>query len=331
MRSGNLALFMLSLSCVSPIGCGQGFDASADADDFSASVDSLDASVNGWYRSLSESQIRPAGNGVRWSPVTKPTTLHRYFAPVRFQTGKTVTLSLTWKSDGRDGSNRDFDCSRSNPTGQGDGISDDLLRCLAGTGDFRIGLFQSGAKVGNNSCEGNRERTNCTAGRMRYNTTSFNEYRGFQVRIEPHLSGGFSDRPGRLIEKKGNGDEESHNNLSLWTRIGKGENGLMSDECQAIDHCGYSKDADWGAQPVSFGPTMPFGAARQLKVAITKTSSDSYRVAVTLNGKTAPTLSGRFKSGFTPDAFDTLAITYTNQSRKYDYVEITDVTVNQGG
>ncbi len=273
-----------------------------------------------WFKSASDSGIRNLENGVLWQPVRKPTTVHRYFEPVRFEVGDTITLTGLWRSDGFDGSNRNFDCSTANPTNQGTGISDQYLRCLAGTGDFRLGLFDSGnSRVGDDSCEGNDKKTNCRDGNEI--EKGFNNYKGFQVRIEPHLSAGFMNRPGRLLEVN---TGEPHNNLSLWTRIKPGVNGLMSDECQAVDHCGNSKQNGYGTEPTSWGPNMPFGEARRLTITATRTSTENFVATVSLNGVSRQ-LSGRFPSSMQPVRIDTFALTYTNSSRRYSYVELTQV------
>ncbi len=282
--------------------------------------------VNGWFISDSDSRISTFQNGIHWSPVRKPTTIHRYFNETSFEEGDRITLTLNWESDGEDSSRRDFDCSDEDPTDQGTAISDRYLRCLAGTGDFRIGLFQSNTKIGSGSCEGNSKKENCDSGESP--TRDFDDYRGFQFRIHPHLSRGYEDIDARLKEEHSDGDSESHINLNLWSRIDEGEHGLMSDECQAEDHCGFSKSDDWGTQPVSWGPDMPFGEARELRVEIEKASSTEFEVYVTLNNARSPRLTGRFRGDFNPSVLDTLAITYTNSSRKYAYVNISDIRVN---
>lgn len=288
------------------------------------------SSANGWYKSASDSAITAYQNGVLWSPVRKPTTIHRYFSPVIFSTGSRIDVSLNWKSDGdKDNYYRELECSNANPTQQGKGISDSYLRCLAGTGDFRIGFFQSTKMVGNNTCEGNNIKTNCQGSNLP--TKEFNDYRGFQFRIQPHLSAGYSATPARLMEDHGNGESESHINLNLWTRIKTGVNGLMSDECQAIDHCGFSKGSGWGTEPVSWGPNMPFGEARPLQVAIKRLSASDFEVVVTMNGNRSPVLRGKFPDNFRPEYFDTMAITYTNSSRRYEYVSLTDFTISGSG
>mmetsp|Transcript_37428 Transcript_37428/g.105644 ORF Transcript_37428/g.105644 Transcript_37428/m.105644 type:complete len:341 (+) Transcript_37428:221-1243(+) len=276
--------------------------------------------VNGWYKSRSKSLIQPVPGGIRWSPVKKPTTLHSYFEGVDFTPGSEVQITLTWESDGCSwkGSNLDFDGSVGDPTSQGRGVSDRYLRCMAGTGDFRIGFFQRGEKlVGHESFEGDEEGA----------ATEFNDYRGFQVRIHPHLSEGFENLNGRLIEHHSDGRREPHNNISLWTRIEPGVQGLMSDQAQRVAHSGFSKSHGWGTQPQPWGPCMPFAVPRELKIVMKRVDTATIEVRVTLNGKPSPLLKGVFNADFAPEMLDCMAITYTNQSRRYEYVQLTNLNI----
>lgn len=279
-------------------------------------------SQNGWYISRSASRIEEAVGGIRWSPVRKPTTIHNYFEPVPFSPGTVVVCSLVWESDGMKGSNEDFDGSCCDPTGQGMGISDRYLRCLAGTGDFRIGLFQSDTRVGNGTYEGDEEGA----------TKDFNRYRGFQVRIHPHLSRGFENLGGRLYEHKADGSKEPHNNISLWTRVREGTQGLQSDQAQKVDHSGFTKKGGNGSQPQPWGANMPFGRPQHLTIRAERLDDCCFQVSLTVNEggedeRRSPVLHGKFESTFRPDLLDCLAITYTNQSRRYDYVMLTDLEV----
>ncbi len=279
-----------------------------------------------WFKSKSESEIEIIDNGVVWSPVKKPTTLHTYFNPVEFKVGKTIKFKMNWESDGRDGSNKEFsDPHKSDPTDQGKGISDRYLRLLAGTGDFRVGFFQSDTKVGNNTYEGRKDGA----------TKEFNNYKGFQVRIHPHIGEGFKDI-NRLTEEHDSGKRESHANFQMWTRFKPGKYGLMSDEAQNAeddyaDGRSFSKSDKWGHNATGWGPNAPFGKATPFVFELTRTSDTEFEAVVTLNGNSTPLLTGKFDKDFKPEFFDTLAITYTNSSRRYEYVKITDFQVDADG
>ena len=272
-----------------------------------------------WHKSLSDSKLVQDGvGGFRWSPVRKPTTLHTYHNSVDFSPGSVVTYKFKWRSDGTDGSNREMDGARRDWSKQGGGISDEYLRCLAGTGDFRIGFFEAGDFVGDDSVEGPD---------VSNPAVKFNGYKGFQVRWHPHISKSFENLPGRLKEKKRDGDEESHTNMTLWTRIEAGRYGLMSDEAQRHEHSGFSKSDGWGTQPVAWGADAPFGEWVDVEVRMERVTDELYSVTFSSGSRTAPVLLGKFKGDFRPGRLDCMAFTYTNQSRKYDYVELRDLRV----
>lgn len=275
--------------------------------------------ISEWYKSESKSEIKHLDGVLRWQPVKKPTTLHSYHDKVPFLPGQSVVCKFKWRSDGRKGSNAEIDGSARDWSGQGKGISDDYLRCLAGTGDFRIGFFEAADKVYDGTVEGPD---------VQNPATEFNEYKGFQIRWHPHLSEGFKNLSGRLYEHKDDGDRESHNNLTLWTRCKPGMYGLMSDEAQRHDHSGFSKSDGWGTQPVSWGANVPFGEWVDAEVLIERANEESFSVTFSVDGRKAPILAGNFKPGFAPSHLDCTAITYTNQSRRYEYVEIKDFTIS---
>jgi hypothetical protein len=276
-----------------------------------------------WFKNKSDSGLNYLDNGVLIKPVKKPLTVHRYFDPVSFKEGDSVLISMKWKSDGYDGSNKDFDCSKEDPEGKGKGIGDGLLRCLAGTGDFRIGFFESKEKVLESGwCDGNKNKNKCDGQKIE---ERFNDYPGFQVRFQPHVHYSYRNI-NRLKQKETN---ESHTNIAMWTRMFKGENGLMSDECQNIDHCGFKRGEEEGEPPFGFGPGVPFGKEVDLVFEIKKTSKDKFSVWMTINSVKTKEMTGDFYSKFMPEQFDTFGITYTNSSRKYAYVQIKDFKVEK--
>jgi len=74
-------------------------------------------------------------------------------------------------------------------------------------------------------------------GREKIDDVIFDEYRGFQVRIQPHVSAPVGKLPGRLIEDS---TGEPHDNLSLWLRIIMGEHAFPSDEYKKLTTVGFS-------------------------------------------------------------------------------------------
>ena len=279
--------------------------------------DTRDPHIHGsvWYKSKSESKLVNVPYGFEWSPVKKPTTLHTYIHAQDFLPGDKITCQFKWKSDGQEESNKEVD-GTGDLSGQGPGVSDKFLRSLAGTGDFRIGFFESGEMVYDDSEEGDDARAPAI---------EFNDYKGFQVRWHPHLSKGFKDVAGRLFETRGK-EKEPHNNMSLWTRIEKGTFGLMSDQAQRAKHSGFSKSDGWGTQPVSYGAEAPFGKWVDVAIEMKRVNFEDYEIRFKCDGREAPLLIGKFNKSFAPKKINCMAITYTNSSRKYSYVHLKDLT-----
>lgn len=80
--------------------------------------------VSDWFLNDSPSTLKNEfDGGFTLSPLKKPTTVHQYYRPVRFnKEGDEFEFRAQWASDGKDGSNKE-DPGR-NPTDQGEGISD---------------------------------------------------------------------------------------------------------------------------------------------------------------------------------------------------------------
>lgn len=317
----------------------------------------------GWFKTKSESKIEGLGSdGVYWTPVKKPTTIHTYFPKQSWPVGKAIQFSMMWETDGytADGhdSFKDFDCAQSDITGQGKGISDKYLRCMGGTGDFRVGFFESTDKVEGNTCEGTEENQSdsesewtCDETTSRTVNKKWDDYKGFQFRMQPHLSKDFQGvrrlyekchkgcecrvrEPGCRCRCSGNRDKrtEPHINLQMWVRREEGSHGLMSDQCQhskESHQCGFTKDNEEGGyNAIGFGPNAPFGKAYPVKLVAYRKSDTEYQVRVWVNGAMSP-MEGFFPRDFKPSSFDTFAVTYTNLSRRYKYVKISDFKVQE--
>eukprot|EP00929_Paragymnodinium_shiwhaense_P053519 TRINITY_DN2678_c0_g1_i2.p1 TRINITY_DN2678_c0_g1~~TRINITY_DN2678_c0_g1_i2.p1 ORF type:complete len:322 (-),score=54.40 TRINITY_DN2678_c0_g1_i2:236-1201(-) len=291
-----------------------------------AAADHVETNV--WYKSLSEKGgdvISQGDNGARvlWGnasvPVKKQAMVHKYFNRTSFKSGDKVTFTMQWESDGFDGSNDPSHCD----------TDSQLLRCMAGTGDFRIGLYESGSKrVGNNFCEG-KEGASVSCPDADLISDAMDDYKGFHVRVMPHLSSDFLDLD-KWEVKSGS------SNIALWTRkakVSNGAHGLMSDSCHRSEgsvECGHTRDAPIHSSGEGnckdahcrWGPDMPFAQAREVKFELSR-EDDHFTIMVTFNGQTAE-LHGEFDSHFAPDSLDTFAIAYTHESRKYQYVEISD-------
>jgi hypothetical protein len=138
---------------------------------------------------------------------------------------------------------------------------DDCVACLAGTGDFRIGLFDSGGRFVARDGVG-------------LESDVFQGWRGYQWRFFPHLR---PDEVKRWKEPKPDGTLESHTNLRFWKRVEPDQRSLLG-----------SKES-WSTlryEPFAGGFDVPQGRFRRLVFRIERQSEDRVKVSLTLNGKT---------------------------------------------
>jgi len=249
-----------------------------------------------WYYSAD-----PAGklttdsdNVITWYP-SKPEQLIVHIPQQRLtQTGDIVTFKLTWGSDGSSG------CDCANVTHFYDYFcNDDAVTCLAGTGDFRMGLFDSN---GNGYV---------TADGMGTDNSIFNGYLGYAWRFFPHLAPNTIER---VYQHKSDGSVESHTNLSFWQRNTPYENSLLST----------SNGYDRIEGPVACGFDLPLGGQAMMTLKLERLSSSSVKMTINFNGyeysKTDST------SAYQPLNIDVFAIQFPN-GRPYDYVTF-DVQVD---
>ena len=218
----------------------------------------------------------------------KDQTVFRDVASRKFEVGKPIAFKMMWKTNGNNGGQ----------SGACTSIKDNNLRCLAGTGDIRLGLFDKG--------------------------DSSKNAKGMQVRVSPHLSPNWKTSVGGQTVD-GRPKPESHTNLSLWTRNNSGGNnrgdGLMDDDCQSGGgHCGYSRDIK-----TTSGANAPFNAEYPMDVTVTRTSATAYNMDLNMNNSPYK-LQGNFANkALVPENIDVMALTYTNTSRPYESISVRDV------
>ena len=246
------------------------------------------------WRSLTQDGVAVTKDGsLEWKLSKsggKDQTVYRDVAARKFEVGKPISFKMMWKTNSNNGGQ----------SGACTSIKDNNLRCLAGTGDIRLGLFQKGDQT--------------------------NNAKGMQVRVSPHLSPNWKTSVGGQTVD-GRPKPESHTNLSLWTRNSTGNNnrgdGLMDDDCQndpKKQHCGYSRDVK-----TTSGANAPFNAEYPLDVTVTRTGATAYKMDLNMNNSTYK-LQGNFASkAAVPENIDIMALTYTNTSRPYDSISVRDV------
>lgn len=167
------------------------------------------------------------------------------------------------------------------------------MNCLAGTGDFRIALLDTSEARGqpladDNWCPagvGYGDTTKCITG------SPFNEMRGYDFRIFPHLTKDAKHEPGQVpcsIYRK-----TSSNVFGKSPRLG-----------------------EWGC----FG--TPLGEFTTLSLIVERKSSKELKVEMTMNGLTRTAIDKVKSTDKTvPKQIDAIAIGYPN-GRHYSYVEL---------
>jgi hypothetical protein len=246
---------------------------------------------NGDWRALTQDGAAVTKDGsLEWKLSKsggKDQTVFRDVASRKFEVGKPIAFKMMWKTNGNNGGQ----------SGACTSIKDNNLRCLAGTGDIRLGLFDKG--------------------------DSSKNAKGMQVRVSPHLSPNWKTSVGGQTVD-GRPKPESHTNLSLWTRNNSGGNnrgdGLMDDDCQSGGgHCGYSRDIK-----TTSGANAPFNAEYPMDVTVTRTSATAYNMDLNMNNSTYK-LQGNFANkALVPENIDVMALTYTNTSRPYESISVRD-------
>jgi len=171
------------------------------------------------------------------------------------------------------------------------GRHDDDVTCLAGTGDFRFALLDSGGR-------------GFTSGGQGLQSDTFRGWRGYQWRFSPHLK---PDSPLRWYEQKKDGSRESHTNLRPFKRT-------RPDSPSLLD----TRDAwDSMRQPFAGGFHAPMDRFSMFVVRIQRKSSSILEISIELGGKRFSVTDGDPTSQ--PQRIDTLAIQFPN-ARPYETV-----------
>jgi hypothetical protein len=177
----------------------------------------------------------------------------------------------------------------------------DNLRCVAGTSDFRVGLFQTAEKM--------------------------SRWKGWQVRYHPHLAAWWGKHVGA----------DDLSNASHWHRAPPSKKeGLLDDWAQSGeygkdgtgDHSAFVKVGKFG-----FGAAAPVEGWYAVEITLERdgggTISPSLRVhESTYDAKVMKTF--KFANKATPDYIDAIAVSFNNTSRPYAALRIRNVTVVSG-
>jgi hypothetical protein len=197
--------------------------------------------------------------------------------------GDVAEFRILWKSNGQV---LGPDCRRKL-------CHDDCVICLAGTGDFRMGLFDSsgGWRVARDG-EG-------------LESDIFKGWWGYQWRFSPHLQ---ASEPKRWYEPKPDGTRESHTNTRFWKRVKPADRSLLASK-KSWSTMGY--------EPFDGGFEVPQNEFRLLSFKIKRQSDTHITVSITLNGKTFTRTDSDPNNQ--PEKIDTFAIHMPN-ARPYHKV-----------
>ncbi len=190
------------------------------------------------------------------------------------RSGDVAEVEFMWKSDGAD---IGCDC------GNCPGCFDDDITCVAGTGDFRVGVFDADGEY-------------VTTDGMGTSSSIFQGYKGYRFRMFPH-----TPRSSRNFNCQG----EGHTSGSIDKRVDLDNRRILAENNP------YSRLRDFGG----FG--LALGQFSLLSIRLERVSSSSIEVSITLNGVTYGA-TDRNSSGM-PQKIDVFAILMPN-GRPYDYV-----------
>eukprot|EP00899_Mesostigma_viride_P000769 jgi/Mesvir1/10693/Mv13783-RA.1 len=273
-----------------------------------------------WYKSRSGVNLRHdhVDDSMTWYDPTHPDMVLTHFAPERLSVvGDSVTLGFRWKSSGGNSCPAElysgpgkfcmgaFPCAHSS------------VSCMAGTGDFRIGLFDTTSnKVAPISGDGFAQTTDYRSMERILADEPFRSYRGYHFRVYPHLG----------IQLRAYQDPKSGNHIPCG--FYRKASGKLYDPSR-VNRDGNGCFAS------------PLGQWRTLKLGIKRTGKTRFRLSMEMNGylyevdddwnsishlsngvevgKRGGPSRASFINANIPNWIDTVAIQYPN-GRNYHYI-----------
>ena len=223
-----------------------------------------------WYHSDDPSRLRLNASGqLEWRP-KKPQQIVAHFPARRLRArGDTVEIAFLWKSQGETTS-EDFD---------------DNIAMTAGTGDFRLGVFDSGGKRATKDGGGPNQKL-------------FEDYRGYQVRFSPNVPK--SDK--RFRDSTG----EAHKPGMMAKRV-RSSDVLLSN---TNSYKSFLNTGGWGLPPGEFGT---------LRLLLSRTAENTVEFSFTVGQATYKAIDT--DPNRQPREIDTLAIQFPN-GRPYTLVTL---------
>jgi len=245
-----------------------------------------------WYNAYDQSGIMVDSEGrLEWHPGDDDQMVANIPEQRFSEVGDVVIFSYIWTSGGDHNPNCQCYTDYNPDPDRYDYCTD--ITCVGGTGDFRMGLFDSNGKG------------YVTADRMGENPEIFRGYLGYHFRIFPHVS---QDAPSRFREYKDDGGSESHTNTSIWERSDPTHNSALLSNSNSWNRLGSPMEGGFG---------IPVGGSALMTIRLERISRNEARVSVSCNGKT---WSKRSENDDTiPNKIDVFAM--WSNGDNYDYVK----------
>jgi hypothetical protein len=241
-------------------------------------------------------------DGVKWKLTGADSTIYKKMPVASVGIGQKLVLSMLWRSVLKPGSNAG-DCPLANlkgiQTGREITGTTAHVRCIAMTGDFRLGLFDTGGS---------------------FDQSQLSVWKAFQVRFHPHLM--------KVFERHAGANDSS--NASAWMRMRSSPaEGLLDDWCQhggdGRQQCGFaggklkSKIKTGAEAPISPGWYV-------VRVELVRSGDKVFKPSLTLHNSKYQVDEANYadsKLGM-PINVDAIAIAFTNR-RPYKEIHIKDV------
>lgn len=235
---------------------------------------------------------------VKWEPKHPEVILTHINARKLKDVGDKVNFKFRWMSDGVDKCPaRHYSAGKYCETVFP--CAHHSVSCLAGTGDFRIGFYDTLTNKADHIENDNFADADRYGGiNKQLSSKPFDKYRGYHFRLYPHIS----HKATKYIDKK----TGSHIPCGFYI---KDADGLFSSHRINDSHgCFELKPGKWGT----------------LKFQIKKTKRDAIELSWEMNGFAYSTehvyTHSDYQSKFMPHYVDTVAIMYPN-GRRYYYIE----------
>eukprot|EP00240_Pyramimonas_obovata_P001329 CAMPEP_0118941282 /NCGR_PEP_ID=MMETSP1169-20130426/33494_1 /TAXON_ID=36882 /ORGANISM="Pyramimonas obovata, Strain CCMP722" /LENGTH=468 /DNA_ID=CAMNT_0006885989 /DNA_START=80 /DNA_END=1486 /DNA_ORIENTATION=- len=257
-----------------------------------------------WYKGRADYAFTQTPDIVKWEPQNPQVVITHFRAERISATGDIVKKRLRWMSTGGDACPL-ADYSSGNYCKGSWPCAHRSVSCLAGTGDFRIGLFDSlTEEAGYVDGDGFADANQFVEMNKQLAASPFSKYRGYHVRFSPHIS-----RQARSYHDQNTGE---HSPGGFYVKDRRGTL-FTSSQVGDVGNIG--------------GFDLNRGEWAELKLEMTRLSSLAISLKIEMNGTFYQTThtwpSEKEAEQHCPNLLDTIALMYPN-GRRYYYVQLAD-------